>query len=212
MGLVAGRVADRRHRPAFILSEDGEILKGSARSIPAFNLVEALESCQELLNGFGGHPAAAGLRIKKENLEAFEEKINEWANKKIKKEDLVPEIEVDLEIEDEEISWKLFDDLTRFEPFGQGNEAPVFLVRNFKIKSLKQVGSGSKHLKLELEPEKIKGKIFGAIGFGMVKNGGGDLKTGDKIDLVFELLADEWNGTRNLQLKIIDFKNSGSAS
>ncbi len=212
VGLVAGRVADRRHRPAFILSEDGEILKGSARSIPAFNLVEALESCQELLNGFGGHPAAAGLRIKKENLEAFEEKINEWANKKIKKEDLVPEIEVDLEIEDEEISWKLFDDLTRFEPFGQGNEAPVFLVRNFKIKSLKQVGSGSKHLKLELEPEKIKGKIFGAIGFGMVKNGGGDLKTGDKIDLVFELLADEWNGTRNLQLKIIDFKNSGSAS
>ena len=207
VGLVAGRVADRRHRPAFVFSEDGEILKGSARSIPAFNLVEALEACQELLDGFGGHPAAAGLRIKKENLEAFDKKINEWANKKIKEEDLVPEIEIDLEIKDEEISWKLFDDLMRFEPFGQGNGAPVFLARNFKIKSLKQVGNGLKHLKLELESEKT-GKIFGAIGFGMVKNGGKELKKGDKIDLVFELLADEWNGTRNLQLKIIDFKIS----
>lgn len=205
VGLVAGRIADRRHRPAFVFSEDGDILKGSARSIPAFNLVEALEFCQDLLEGFGGHPAAAGLSLKKQNFEAFEQRINEWADKKIKKEDLVPEIEVDLELEDEEISWKLFDDLARFEPFGQGNRAPVFLARNFKIKSLKQVGNGSKHLKLELETEKT-GKIFGAIGFGMVKNGGGELKTGDKIDLVFELLADEWNGRRDLQMKILDFK------
>lgn len=208
VGLVAGKIADHWHRPAFIFSEGKELSRGSSRSIPAFNLVEALEACKETLEEFGGHPAAAGLRVKTENLELFSKKINEWASRKIKKEDLVPEIEIDLELKPEQISWELFDDLVRFEPFGQENKAPVFSARNFEIKNLRQVGNSLKHLKLELKSEKIKNKVFGAIGFGMVKNGGGDLKIGDKIDLVFELLADEWNGTRNLQMKIIDFKRN----
>jgi len=96
--------------------------------------------------------------------------------------------------------------LVKFEPFGKNNEAPIFLAKDFLISSLRVVGNGSKHLKLDLKSEKLPQKTFKAIGFGLVKNGGADLKVDDKVDFVFEILKDEWNGRRDLQLKIKDIK------
>jgi len=210
IGLVAGKIADRHCRPAIIFSEaNGENLRGSARSIADFNLVEAIGKCKDLLVQFGGHPGAAGLEIKKENLAVFKERINEIAGVELKNKDLSPVMEIDFELGAAEIDWPLFDELIKFEPFGKGNQAPVFLAKNFSISSLRVVGNGSKHLKMELKNTSLPQKVFKAIGFGLMKNGGAGLAVGDKIDLVFEILKDEWRGRRELQLKIIDLKRSG---
>jgi single-stranded-DNA-specific exonuclease len=174
--------------------------------VAKFNIIEAIEQCADLLLEFGGHPGAAGLELKNENYNAFGEKFNQIVREKIKIEELKPALQIDFEIEPEQISWELFDNLERFEPFGEGNERPLWLLKNLEIVSMRPVGNGFKHLKMELKSDKLQGKIFRAIGFGLAKNGNSELKLGDRVDIVFELIADEWNGTRNLQLKIIDFK------
>ena len=211
IGLVAGKISDRYHRPSIIFSSvnggESGCVRGSARSIPNFNIVAAIEECSDLLVEFGGHKGAAGLELKEENLEAFKEKFNKITRQTLREKDLTPVLEVDLEVQPSDLGWELFDNLERLEPFGQGNERPAWLLKAMEITSLRVVGNGSKHLKLELKNESLPNKTFRAIGFGLAnKNGGGELKIGDKMDIVFELIADEWNGTRNLQLKIIDFK------
>lgn len=207
VGLVAGKICDRYHRPAIIFKEEAKISRGSARSIPAFDIVEAIGQCAELFKEFGGHPGAAGLSLENKNYPAFKEKINQLARQKLTEEDLIPKIEIDLELRPADINWELFDELARFEPFGDGNERPTFLLKDLEIVNCRLVGSDGKHLKLELKSDKLANKVFRAIGFSLAnKNGNNGLKIGDKVDVVFELIADEWNGTRNLQLKIIDIK------
>lgn len=217
IGLVAGKIADRYHRPTIIFSAKGnsvsekkgdeEIIRGSARSVPAFNIVDAIGQCAELIKEFGGHPGAAGLSLESKNLSDFREKINEIARKKLKDEDLTPFLEIDSEIGAQDIKWELFDKLCQFEPCGgDDNPRPNFLIKNLEIIGLRLVGNGAQHLKLELKSGQENGKIFKAIGFRLAKNGNGDLKIGDKVDLVFELIIDEWNGNRELQFKIIDIR------
>jgi len=207
IGLVAGKIADRHNRPTMIFSEreDG-VLRGSARSVVGFNLVEAITNCRELLIEFGGHPGAAGLSLKKENFIEFKEKINKIASAKLLDKDLTPVMEIDAQLQAEDINWPLFDELIKFEPFGKGNEAPIFLAEDFIISGLRIVGNGSKHLKLELKSNKLPGKIFKAIGFGLVKKDQAEFKVGDNVDLVFEIIKDEWNGRRDLQLRVEDIK------
>lgn len=210
IGLVAGKIADRHNRPAFIFSSASQSqpthLRGSARSVPAFNLIEAISSCAELLAEYGGHIGAAGLELEAKNLAAFEEKINQIACQKLKGIDLTPVLEVDAELKPADINWKLFDNLEKFEPFGKNNERPLWLIKNLEVVGVRVVGNGSKHLKLELKSEELPKKIFKAIGFGLAGNSNSDLAFGDKIDIVCEIIVDEWNGTRNLQFKIVDLK------
>ncbi|PIQ75323.1 MAG: single-stranded-DNA-specific exonuclease RecJ [Candidatus Portnoybacteria bacterium CG_4_8_14_3_um_filter_40_10] len=223
IGLVAGKIADRYHRPTIIFSarggsasggkEDEEIIRGSARSIPTFNIIEAISQCAELLKEYGGHPGAAGLSLENKKLPAFSEKINRIAREKLKEEDLVPFIEIDSEINLENIDWELFDKLSQFEPCGgDDNPRPTFLIKDLEIVNLRLVGNGFQHLKLELKNENPpaggENKVFKAIGFRLAKNGGQNLKVGDKVDIVFELIIDEWNGSRELQFKIIDIRKS----
>lgn len=230
IGLVAGKIADRYHRPTIIFSarvgvnsgkeKDAEII-GSARSIPSFDIVNAISQCVELLKEFGGHPQAAGLTLEHRNLPAFKEKINQFARKKLKEENLVPILEIDFELQAIDITWKLFDEISLFEPTGgDENPTPSFLIKDLEITSLRTVGNSGQHLKLELKSDKLKDKIFKAIGFrlarlpspaaqasgGQAKNGNQDLKVGDKVDIVFELIVDEWNGNKELQFKIIDIQ------
>jgi single-stranded-DNA-specific exonuclease len=206
VGLVAGRIADRYHRPTIIFNQKETTSRGSARSIPSFNIVEAIASCADLLKEYGGHAASAGVSLENDKLPLFKEKINQYAANKLVAEDLIPALAVDTEIEAGEINWEFFDKLLNFEPFGQKNPSPSFVLKNMEIASIRLVGNGSQHLKLELKNEKIEGKVFKAIGFRLAKNGNQDLKTGDKIDIVIELIVDEWNGNRELQFKIIDIK------
>ncbi len=234
IGLVAGKIADRYNRPTFIFSSasqdestrlrgsatyKAELLRGSARSVPCFNIIKAIGQCADLLTEFGGHIGAAGLDLEVKNFEAFKAKINQIACQELKAKDLTPVLEIDFELQPKDINWELFDNLEKFEPFGQSNERPLWLLKNMEIISLRIVGNGSKHLKLELKSDKLPAKRFKAIGFGLANpvkkqsfngagNGNNELIVGDKIDIVFELIADEWNGTRNLQFKIADLKRS----
>lgn len=205
VGLAAGKICEKYHRPTIIFGQSGPYFRGSARSIHSFNIIEALTLCAPLLHEFGGHPGAAGLALAEKNLSIFAEKINDLA-RRLKAEDLAPVLELDGELSAEDISWEFFDQLEKFSPFGEENEQPVFCLRNLTVDGIRLVGAQNQHLKLELIYDKDPRKILRAIGFGLAKNGGANLEKGDKIDVAFELLADQWNGTRNLQLKIIDIK------
>lgn len=215
VGLAAAKICDRYHRPTFIISgrnagatkgasKDEEVVRGSARSIPALDLVEAIGQCAQLLREFGGHRGAAGLALERKNIDHFRKKINQVAREKLTEADLTPILEIDFEILAEYLNWDLYDQLEKFEPFGRGNEKPIFLIKGLEVGSWRLVGNGAKHLKLELKAGNPQSKIFKAIGFGMGKNGSPELAAGQKVDVVFEILIDEWNGERELQMKIVD--------
>jgi single-stranded-DNA-specific exonuclease len=202
VGLIAGRLTDTHYRPAVIFQKMEEISKGSARSIESFNIVEAFATCRRLLVDFGGHPQAAGFTILTENLEKFKKKILEIANKKIKEKDFIPTLSIDLELEAEDLNFELYEEIQRFAPFGEDNSRPLFLIRRLKVSNSRIVGNNGNHLKCYLTKES---RGFPAIGFCL----GGlcdMIKEGDEIDVVFELIINEWNGTSELQLKIIDLK------
>lgn len=207
LGLVAGKLADKFKRPVAVLKKEKEESKGSFRSIPQINIIEAIEKCSELLVKYGGHNQAAGITIKNENLEKFYDKLNNIINDELAGKDLSPEIKVDMELFAEDIDLDLVGDLKKMEPFGQGNEKPVFLMRDLIIKDLRWVGNGEKHLKLFLHPSESGPRIFEAIGFNLSERFNA-LKNGDKINLLFNLEQDEWNGSRKIQMKIIDLKDS----
>ncbi len=202
VGLIAGRLANRYYRPTVIFQKMKDKTKGSARSVPSFNIVEAIGMCQELLEDFGGHPGAAGFTVSNKNLKKFKEKLLKIADKKIKEEDLIPLLNIDLELEPEELNFEVYEEIQRFAPFGEENPRPLFLMRGLKIVNLKGVGNNGNHLKCYLAG---KTRGFQAIGFGL-----GDfcdkMKQGDRIDIAFELITNDWNGARELQLKIIDLK------
>lgn len=207
LGLVAGKLAEKFKRPVAILKKEKDESKGSFRSIPQINIIEAIENCSELLVKYGGHNQAAGITIKNENIEKFYTKISAIIDEKLKDKDLSPEIKVDMELTADDIDIDLVEGLKKMEPFGQGNEKPVFLTKNFIIKDLKWVGNGEKHLKLFLHSEGGSPKIFEAIGFNLNERFK-SLGRGEMINLLFNLEQDEWNGSRKIQMKIIDIKDS----
>lgn len=204
VGLVAGKLAEKFSRPTLIFNEGPELCRGSGRSIPSFNLIEAIEQCSRILVNFGGHAGAAGGTVKNENFGEFEKKIEKIARKKLKKEDLVPQINIAKVLEPEEISWESYDEFQKFAPFGKENPRPLFLVKNLEVREKRIVGKNGGHLKLKIQ-HPTSNIQFEVIGFNFA-DWDKKLKIGDKVDLVFELMADEFNGQRKLQLKIIDIK------
>lgn len=210
VGLIAGRLADKYYRPTIIFQEIKSISKGSARSIPSFNIIEAISQCRNLLDEFGGHPGAAGFTLSNKNLKNFENKLLKIANKKLKSKDLIPALNIDIELMPEEINFNTYDEIQKLAPFGEGNLRPLFLLKKMKITNFRVVGKNCTHLKIYLKKEMDSGernKTFEAIGFGF--SGFCDkIKLGDELDVVFELITNEWNGTRELQLKIVDLKKS----
>ncbi|KKP67644.1 MAG: Single-stranded-DNA-specific exonuclease [Candidatus Moranbacteria bacterium GW2011_GWE1_35_17] len=205
LGLVAGKMTDKFKRPVAILKKGNVESKGSFRSIPQINIIESIEVCSELLVKYGGHAQAAGITIKNENLEKFYDKMAGIIDKKLESEDLSPEIKVDLELTSQDIGLELIEDLKKMEPFGQGNELPIFMMKELIIQDLKWVGNGEKHLKLFVRPKNESPKIFEAIGFHLNEKFK-DLKIGEEIKLLFNLEEDEWNGNKKIQMKIVDIK------
>ncbi len=211
VGLIAGKLMERYCRPVIVFRQDGENLHGSARSISGFDIMKALKKCEKYLVGFGGHKAAAGLTLEKKNFSKFYDQIEKIAQKKIKDEDLIPKIKIDTEIDSKKINFKLFNILRKFEPFGIGNPRPVFLMKNMKVTSVRCVGKDDKHLKMKVSTISKESNVSTAtscldvIGFGMGewKN---KLKIEDKIDIVFTIDENIWNGRRSLQLKLLDLK------
>lgn len=205
LGLIAGKIADEYAKPTAVFQEQNGECVGSFRSIPEINIIEALEKCADLLMHFGGHAQAAGVRLKKENLETFYARLLALIDAQLQGEKKVPEIEVDAEITAADINWELMLEMKQLEPFGQGNEEPIFLLKKMCIEDLKVVGNGSKHIKLSLRAQSNSPKIFDSIGFGLGDKFP-DLKKGDLVDILFNLQEDEWNGNKKMQLRLIDLK------
>ena len=207
VGLIAGRLTDEFHRPSLIISQyKGEII-GSGRSIPEFNIITAVEKCDQFLSRYGGHAQACGFTLKnQENLEKFKDQMTKLASQELTAKNLLPTIKIDAEIRLEDVNWQLFEELEKFIPFGEGNPKPKFLAKSLTVNESQTVGKEAKHLRLMVSHQtQIIRKTIG-FGFGHWSN---KLKFGDKIDMVFEVDVNEWNGNRELQLKIIDLKLAG---
>jgi len=214
VGLVAGRLADKHYRPALVFTRvadeiTGEIkLVASGRSIPEFDITQALKECSEFLLRFGGHPQACGLTIVGEDkFEKFKRRFLALVNEKLAGVELVPVLDIEAEIRLNDLNWRLIDDLKKMEPFGEANPKPLFLAKSLNIETVQTVGVDGKHLKVLVSQAGDLNNLYKLIGFSF-----GDwcakLSAGDKIDIVFELGVNEWNGNRELQLKIVDLKMS----
>jgi len=204
VGLVAQKIKDEFWRPCFLYQEIGDYSVGSVRGVPGFNVVNVLARCKKFLKEFGGHPNAGGFKVFNKDIDEFKSLLEKVSNEELRGKKPIPYLDIDAETDVIDLTWSVFGEIQRFAPFGGGNPAPLFIVKRFKILNIRKVGSNGGHLKIYLE----KGnKKFDAIGFNL----GGfcdKIKAGDKIDVVFELIANEWNGTKELQLKIADLKKS----
>lgn len=204
VGLVAGRICDNFHLPTLVISHyNGEII-GSARSIDSFNIIEAIEQCSDYLVKFGGHPQAAGFTVKdKDNLDKFIKHLTELAEKELKDKILLPELAIDAEITLEDVNWELFEGLEQFSPFGDSNPKPKFLAKGITVVDMKKLGKDDKHLRLMASHKSPSIKKIIGFGIGPWYD---KLNKGDKIDIVFDVDVNQWNGNRELQIKIIDLK------
>lgn len=202
VGLVAGKLVSDYHLPVFVVSKEEEKYVGSGRSIEGFDVTKTLHFAKEYLDKFGGHPQACGFSV--EGTEKFEEavkKMKEYAQEHLKPEDMEPVLHVDAEILLSEVTWDLHKLLQDFQPFGNSNPKPVFASRSVSVVSFDSVGKDGSHLRLKVQA--ITGKVIGAIGFGFghfVEK----LSIGSHIDVAYEIDVNEWNGNRQLQIRIVD--------
>ena len=202
IGIVSSKITELYFKPSILLCEEDNIGKGSGRSIPGFDLYEALTQCKNAIEKFGGHSMAVGISVKKENLEMFKKEL-EQISKERNIEEIVPILKIDAQIDLEEINKEMVESLKELEPFGEENKTPLFMIRNLKIDSIRALSEG-KHLKLTLKGNK---NIVNAIGFnlGELSN---DYKIGDKIDVVGNLEINSFNGVDNIQINIKDLMRS----
>jgi len=199
VGLIAGRLQEKHGKPTLIMEERGEMVVGSARSLPGFHCVDAIRSASHLLEGFGGHEQAAGFSLKKENLEAFTRAMQDYARDYFELKPLRLKLNVDLELKAEDLSIENIQNIRSFAPFGIGNLVPRFMINEMEVMSARPVGSTGDHLKFTI---KFGSQVLDGIGF----------RFGKEMDefrnaqsAVVELEVNEWNGNSKAQLKLVDF-------
>jgi single-stranded-DNA-specific exonuclease len=207
VGIVASRLIEHFYRPTVVLTQSGEYAAGSARSVPGFNLYEAIHACKEHLIGYGGHFAAAGMTIQLDKIEAFRNKFEEVVATTIPPELLLPEIVIDTELKFKDISWSFYNIISQMEPFGPENLRPHFLVKNVFDTGHSRILK-EQHLRFVLRQDGIG---FSGIGFGMAEKLP-LLQMKKPVDIVFKIDENEWNGQKSLQLRMIDLRLSEPAS
>lgn len=203
IGLVAGKISNKFYRPCLVITETADGYKGSGRSIREFNLIQAIEKCADLLLKYGGHPAACGFSLKSENISLFIERIKALASAELDLNNLQPSVQIEAELDLADIDLDLLEDIKKFEPFGQGNERPIFMSKDVQIIDILPLGFDGQHIKLKLKNN--NSKIISALGFGQAQHWK-DLKIGDMIDIAYYLELNNFNGHTEAQLKIIDIK------
>lgn len=199
LGIVAAKLADRFYRPTIVISLSDNLCKGSGRSIKNFHLFHALLECRELLRAFGGHSHAIGLLITKDNIKGFKEKINKLAKEKLKMEDLLPGLDVDMELGLTSLTEGLAQEIKTLEPFGAGNFEPLFYTRNLKLKTQPQVLSRDT-LKFWVTDGKVTCQVI-AFGMASLKD---SLLNAEYLDLVYSLAIDNWQQRNTLILEAKD--------
>ncbi len=203
VGIVASRLIETYHRPTVVLTKSGEVAAGSARSVPGFNLYEAIYACREYLLGYGGHFAAAGMTLMPDKIEAFSRKFEEVVSATIAPEQLIPQIVIDAEIEFSNLNLSLYHLLQQMEPFGPENMRPVFITKKVYDTGYSKIVK-EQHVRFVLKQD---GVTFTGIGFGMADKFH-LIETGQPLDIAYTLDINEWNNETKLQLKMIDFRLS----
>ncbi len=203
IGLAAGRISGKYYLPALVITKNDDGYKGSGRSIGEFNIMEALEECSDLLDKYGGHPMACGFSLRESNLEEFRKKIIEIADRELKGADLTPKIKIEAEVDLSEINKEFIAEVEKFAPFGQDNDQPKFVSRGVLVADIATMGIEGKHIKLKIKNDECG--IISAVGFGQAERWK-DLRIGDKIDIVYYVEMNEFNGRTEAQLKIVDIK------
>lgn len=204
IGIVASRLVEKFHRPAVMLTTIDGVAKGSARSIPGFNIYEALQSCDDLLLQFGGHEAAAGLAIEIEKIDNFRQRLNSVLRQNMKQSDIHPEIHIDAKISLSEISPKFIRVLDQFAPFGPGNMRPVFLSENVAIVNAPRL-VGTNHLVICLRQNGNE-KIFDAIGFNLGAYVTDIDKEKNLVDIIYTIENVQKDGKTYPQLRLRDLQ------
>jgi single-stranded-DNA-specific exonuclease len=203
VGIVASRLIEKYYRPTVVLTQSGEVVSGSARSVVGFNLYEAIHACREHLIGYGGHFAAAGLSMLPANVEAFSHSFEEVVGSTIEPHLLTPEITIDTEVNFKNLTRSFYNIVTQMEPFGPENMRPVFITKQVVDTTWSKIVK-EQHIKFVVKQDNI---IFTGIGFNMA-----DkfylLQMNKPLDIVYTLDENEWNGEKHLQLKVIDIRLS----
>jgi len=217
IGIVASRLIEKYYKPSIVFTKSNGLLTASCRSVYGFDIYDAIESCSEYMEHFGGHTYAAGLSLKPENLEAFTQCFEKYVQENITEASLVPQIKIDLELSLNDINQKFYRVLRQLAPFGPGNMLPVFQVSEL-VDTGKSRIVGEKHIKLDVVPQNTSGYPFGGIAFqladkiDLIKSGSDYYKQGGTseeqavFNLCFTLEENEWNGVKSLQLNVKDIK------
>ena len=203
LGIVASKLLERYLRPVIVLTDKGDLCKGSARSIEGFSIYDAMNSCRDMLNTFGGHELAAGMSIKTEWLDEFREKINEYAYENAS---VYPETRIDCKLNPAGLSMDVLDSIRMMEPFGTGNMSPVFGLYGVVIDSVQGMGNEGRHKRLTFHKDgdrtMVNGIFFNQPEF--------PYQRGDKVDLVVTLGRNEYRGNVSLSVYIRDIRPAGS--
>ncbi len=202
IGIVASKLTEKFFKPTILLSYEDDIVKGSGRSIPGFDLHSALCGTSQYLEKYGGHEMAVGLSLKKENLEKFKEAFEKIAEEKHIRE-ILPIIYIDGQITSEDMNRETVEELNKLEPFGEANKTPIFLYKSLKIDSIRALSEG-KHLKITLKDNNV---LINAIGFNM-GNLVDEYLIGDKVDVIGNLETNTYNGIETIQINLKDIRKS----
>ena len=202
IGIVASKVTDMYFKPSILVCFEDGVGKGSGRSIPGFDLHEALMKCSDKLDKFGGHAMAVGVTVKKDNFDGFKQELEEYA-KKSEIDKIVPVVNIDSELSLKNINIENVKSLNVLEPYGEANKMPMFLFKNLKINSIRALSEG-KHLKLTLKDDNF---MIDAIGFNM-GNLSEEYLLDDKVDIVGNLDINVFNGNENVQIILKDIRKS----
>lgn len=215
VGLIASRLKEKFSRPVIAMTDNQGQIVGSGRSIEGFNLIATMQEMPELFHKFGGHPMACGFTLQSEaHIEEFKTKLITRFTSITRDLDITPSVLVDAELDLDHVNWELYDVLDKFKPFGQGNPKPRYLAQGVTVTDLKPMGKDNKHLRIMVKHN--SNKIRKTIGWNLCGpnsaiNWHESLKPGDKIDMLFEVDINEWNGSRELQILIVDLKKSDSS-
>lgn len=205
IGIVASRLTDSYYRPTIVLTRSGNLITGSARSIKNFDIYDAIDSCSDLLEHFGGHKYAAGLSLKPENLEEFSNRFEKYVSEHLEEDDLTPELNVDIEMDFTNITPKFVRILKQFAPFGPGNLSPVFLTKNVVDAGFSRAVGNRKHLKLSVMQQGNTDFVFSGIAFQK-----GDLyeriHEKEPFTMCYYIEENFWQGKTTLQLNVKDIK------
>lgn len=202
-GLVASRLTEEFYRPSVVIHTADTVCHGSCRSIPEFDIIAALNKCSSYLSRYGGHAAAAGFTMPTKDLPQLEKELSDLAAKQLAGVELRPHLNIDAEVKLNNLGGDVYSTIQMLAPFGHGNPVPMFLSQGVEVIERRTMGNGNNHLRMRVKQE---GTVWDGVAFRLANH---QEEFAPKIDIVYNLEVDTWNGRNQLRLNILDFKKSG---